>query len=62
VCGRQIAGNPYFRHIRKCHVASGAKNTNRSNVPDSSNRVLVIDQPLQSTKQSASLRQAVKRG
>src|SRR5215813_3879614 len=54
VCGQQIAGNPYFRHIRKCRVASGATNTNRSNAPDSSNRVPVIDQPLRSTKQSAS--------
>ena len=62
VCGRQIAGNPYFRHIRKCRMASGATSATRSNMPDSSNRVLVIDQPLKSTKASASLRQAAKGG
>jgi hypothetical protein len=62
VCGRKIAGNPYFRHIRKCRVASGATKASRPNVPDSSNRILVIDQPLRSTKQSASLRQSTKGG
>ena len=62
VCGRKIAGNPYFRHIRKCRVASGETNATRSDVPDSSNLVLVIDQPLRSTKESASLRQSAKGG
>jgi hypothetical protein len=32
VCGRTIAGNPYFRHIRVCGTGSSGANIERSNV------------------------------
>jgi hypothetical protein len=35
-CGRKIAGNPYFRHIRACRSAGVAGRGNRPNVLDSS--------------------------
>jgi len=39
-CGRKIAGNPYFRHIRSCRSAGPAGRGDRSNVLESSERTL----------------------
>ena len=39
-CGRQIAGNPYFRHLRACRSAGAATPGDPSNKLDSSSRIL----------------------
>ena len=59
-CGRQIAGNPYFRHVRACRSAGAAALGDRSNMPKSSSRVITNVQSSKSTKESASLRQSSK--
>jgi hypothetical protein len=61
-CGRQIAGNPYFRHVRACRSAGAAARGDRSNMPKSSSRVITNVQSSKSTKESASLRQSSKDG
>src|SRR5271157_4140357 len=61
-CGRQIAGNPYFRHVRACRSAGVAARGDRSNVPQSSSRTITNVQSSKSTKESASLRQSSKGG
>ncbi len=61
VCGQIIAGNPYFRHIRACRAADATLPKERSNVLDSSRRILKTAQS-KSTKESASLRQSSKGG
>jgi len=61
VCGQMIAGNPYFRHIRACRAAGATLPRERSNVLDSSSRILKGAQS-KSTKESASLRQSSKGG
>ena len=61
VCGQMIAGNPYFRHIRACRAAGATLPRERSNVLDSSSRILKGAQS-KSTKESASLRQFSKGG
>src|SRR5271157_2069889 len=61
-CGRQIAGNPYFRHVRACRSAGAAALGDRSNMPKSSSRVITNVQSSKSTKESASLRQSSKDG
>jgi len=61
-CGRQIAGNPYFRHVRACRSAGAAALGDRSSMPKSSSRVITNVQSSKSTKESASLRQSSKDG
>ena len=61
VCGQMIAGNPYFRHIRACRAGGATLPRERSNVLDSSSRILKGAQS-KSTKESASLRQSSKGG
>jgi hypothetical protein len=48
-CGRKIAGNPFFRHIRTCRSAGVVARGNRSNVVQSSNRTLSRAQSSKST-------------
>jgi hypothetical protein len=52
VCGRTIAGNPYYRHTRACSAVGKARSIKQSNVLDSSVRTLVSFQS-RSTKESA---------
>ena len=61
-CGRKIAGNPYFRHVRACRSAGAAARGDRSDVPESSSRTITNVQSSKSTKESASLRQSSKDG
>ena len=61
-CGRQIAGNPYFRHVRACRSAVAAARGDRSDVPVSRSRTITNVQSSKSTKASASLRQSSKGG
>jgi hypothetical protein len=61
-CGRQIAGNPHFRHVRACRSAGAAARGDRSIVPESSSQTITNVQPSKSTKESASLRQSSKDG
>ncbi len=61
-CGRKIAGNPYFRHVRACRSAGAAARGDRSDVPESSSQTIRNVQSSKSTKESASLRQCSKGG
>ena len=61
-CGKKIAGNPFFRHVRACRSAGAAASEDRSDVPESSSRTITNVQSSKSTKESASLRQSSKDG
>ena len=61
-CGRKIAGNPYFRHVRACRSAGAAARGDRSDLPESSSQTITNVQSSKSTKESASLRQSSKDG
>jgi hypothetical protein len=39
-CGKKIAGNPYFRHVRACRMASRAGRADRAGSPGTSGRIL----------------------
>jgi len=61
-CGRQIAGNPYFRHVRACPSAVAAARGDRSDVPVSSSRTITNVQASKSTNASGALRESSKGG
>ena len=61
-CGRKIAGNIYFRHLRVCLSAGAATPGDPSNKLDPSSRILRSVQSSRSTYKSASLRQSSKEG
>jgi len=48
-CGRKIAGNPYFRHLRACSSAGAAPSGNPSNQMESSRRTFTSIQSSRST-------------
>jgi hypothetical protein len=61
-CGKQIAGNPYFRHLRVCPSAGAAGSGDPSNKLEPSSRTSTSVQSSRSTYKSASLRQSSKEG
>ena len=48
-CGRKIAGNPYFRHLRACSSAGAAPSGSPSNQMESSSRTFTSVQSSRST-------------
>jgi hypothetical protein len=48
-CGRKIAGNPYFRHLRACSSAGAAPSGGPSNQMESSSRTFTSVQSSRST-------------
>ena len=61
-CGRQIAGNPYFRHLRVCPSAATAPSSDPSNPLQPGGRTFTSVQSSRSTYKSASLRQSSNEG
>src|SRR5271166_5864555 len=61
-CGRKIAGNPYFQHVRACRSAGAEARGDPSNTLEPSSRILRSVQSSMSTYKSASLRQSSKEG
>jgi hypothetical protein len=61
-CGRQIAGNPYFRHLRACPSLGAAPSGNPSNKVGAGGRTSTSVQSSRSTYKSASLRQSSNEG
>ena len=61
-CGRKIAGNPYFQHVRACRSAGAAARGDPSNKLEPSIRTLRSVQSSRSTYKSASLRQSSNDG
>jgi hypothetical protein len=61
-CGRQIAGNPYFRHLRACPSLGAAPSGNPSNKVGPGGRTSTSVQSSRSTYKSASLRQSSNEG
>src|SRR5271165_4577961 len=61
-CGRKIAGNPYFQHVRACRPAGAAARGDPSNKLEPSIRTLRSVQSSRSTYKSASLRQSSNDG
>ena len=61
-CGRQIAGNPYYRHLRTCPSTGAAPCGNPSDKLEPGSRTSTSVQSSRSTYKSASLRQFSKEG
>ncbi len=61
-CGRKIAGNIYFRHLRACLSAGAAARGDPSNKLEPGRRILRSIQSSRSTYKSASPRQSSKEG
>jgi hypothetical protein len=61
-CGRQIAGNPYFRHLRACPSAGAAASGDPSIKLEPRSRTVTSVQSSRSTYKSASLRHSSNEG